>query len=70
MAYPNHILLEQAEVLLEQINYQIRTIEQQGRKDDIGAFEMRHTNGVWVLPELLAAKAQTISAIVELRSIR
>ena len=49
---------------VSQINQQIEEVRKQAETMGIAAYEMRDTNGAFVLAPLLAAKAQTLHALV------
>lgn len=48
---------------LSQINNQIEEVKTQAENMDIAPYRLRDTQGNWVLPPLLSAKAQCLNAL-------
>lgn len=49
---------------LAQVNQQIEEVKKFAESNDMTPFEIRDSNGTWVLASLLAAKAQCLHSLV------
>lgn len=64
------IMRKETIALLNQINAQIKEVEEEATRMGISPVKLRDSHGNWVMGPLLLAKAQAYSALVQLQTTK